>query len=419
MFRRLGGIRTTLALLILLIALRADAVTPASHFSQQVHYLVAGRHFDLVLWEATAGLDLVAQTAASPQAYLTEAQRKDLVVDYLDRVQRIHELEWQLNQVYSAQQGEAAERAAQPILAELHQLRQIQDRQATLVENIVAEQVEAVLIAEGLGRQGYLWPPVKFRFEPLPLALIVSPRHEIRVQEEVHLNPGVPLEEWAAIEDRVDAAFNVSSLITAIGGLSTYPAMVYETSSVNWLMDAVAHEWTHDYLVFHPLGWNYDTSPELRTMNETVASLVGEEVSQLVVARYYPEFVLPSSSPPTEEKAEPAEERFDFAQEMRAIRLRVQELLDAGQIEEAEAYMEERRQFLVSQGYYIRKLNQAYFAFHGSYATSPSSGASEEVNPIGLQLTRLRQQAGSLREFLHTVAPMSNYQDLLQALMGG
>ncbi|MCR4406049.1 MAG: hypothetical protein NUW24_03870 [Anaerolineae bacterium] len=415
-FRQAGGIRTTVALLILLIALRADAVPPASYFSQQVNYLVAGRHFDLVLWEATAGLDLVAQTAASPQAYLTEAQRKDLVTDYLDRVQRIRELEWQLNQVYSAQQGEAAERAAQPILAELHQLRQMQDRQATLVENIVAEQVEAVLIAEGLGQQGYLWPPVKFRFEPLPLALIISPRDEIRVQEEVHLNPGVPLEEWAAIEDRVDAAFNVSSLITAIGGLSTYPAMVYETSSVNWLMDAVAHEWTHDYLVFHPLGWNYDASPELRTMNETVASLVGEEVSQLVVARYYPEFVLPPPSPPTEEKAEPDEARFDFAQEMRAIRLRVQELLDAGQIEEAEAYMEERRQFLVSQGYYIRKLNQAYFAFHGSYATSPSSGASEEVNPIGLQLTRLRQQTGSLRAFLHTVAPMNSYQDLLREL---
>ena len=85
----------------------------------------------------------------------------------------------------------------------------------------------------------------------------------------------------------------------------------------------------------------------------------------------------------------------------------------------AEAYMEERRQFLVSQGYYIRKLNQAFFAFHGSYATSPASGASEEVNPIGLQLTHLREQTGSLKAFLHTVAPMSSYEHLLRVLQSG
>ncbi|MDY7040889.1 MAG: hypothetical protein SVX38_08490 [Chloroflexota bacterium] len=420
LFRRRGGLRTTIALLILLVVLRADAVPPPYWFGQQVNYLVSGRQFDFVLWEASAGLGLVAQTAASPQAYLAEAQRKALVVDYLARVRRIHDLEWQLNQVYSAQQGEATEREAQSVLAELGSLRQIQARHVTLVEGIVAEQVESVLIAEGLGRGGYLWPPVKFSFEPLPLALIISPRDEIRVRAEVHLQPGVPLEEWEDIENRVDDDLSVSSLVTNIGGLSTYPAMVYETASVNWLMDVVAHEWTHDYLVFHPLGWNYDTSPELRTVNETVATLIGGEVSARVVERYYPEFVPPSAPQQSaEEQPEPQEGQFDFAREMRAIRLRVQELLDAGQIEEAEAYMEERRQFLVSQGYYIRKLNQAYFAFHGSYATSPSSGASEEVNPIGMYLTDLREQTGSLKAFLDTVAPMSSYGDLLRALPDG
>ncbi|MCD6554184.1 MAG: hypothetical protein J7M16_09275 [Anaerolineae bacterium] len=419
LFRRRGGIRNTILLLVMLVTLRADAIPPTEYFDQRVHYLVSGRHFDFVLWEAAAGLHLVAETAASPQAYLTEAQRKAVVVDYLARVRRIHDLEWQLNRVYSTQEGENAAQAAEPIRAELRSLRQIQARRVDLVEGIVAEQVESVLIAEGLGQQGYLWPPVEFCFEPLPLVLIISPRDEIRVQAEVHLKPGVPLDEWEAIEDRVDTTLNVSSLVTEIGGLSTYPAMVYETASVNWLMDTVAHEWTHDYLAFHPLGWNYDTSPELRTMNETVASLVGGEVSKLVVARYYPEFVPPPSPPPAQKQPAPEEKKFDFAQEMRTIRLRVQELLDAGQIEEAEAYMEERRQFLVSQGYYIRKLNQAYFAFHGSYATSPSSGASEEVNPIGIQLTRLRAQTGSLKAFLHTVAPMNSYADLLRVLPGG
>jgi len=53
---------------------------------------------------------------------------------------------------------------------------------------------------------------------------------------------------------------------------------------------------------------------------------------------------------------------------MRETRIRVDKLLAQGRIEEAEAYMEERRQEFVAHGYYIRKLNQAYFAFHGAYA---------------------------------------------------
>ena len=51
--------------------------------------------------------------------------------------------------------------------------------------------------------------------------------------------------------------------------------------------------------------------------------------------------------------------------------------------------MEARRQELVKQGYAIRKLNQAYFAFHGSYAVG--TGATD---PIGGKLRALRA-AGS------------------------
>jgi len=204
----------------MLVTLRADAIPPTEYFDQRVHYLVSGRHFDFVLWEAAAGLHLVAETAASPQAYLTEAQRKAVVVDYLARVRRIHDLEWQLNRVYSTQEGENAAQAAEPIRAELRSLRQIQARRVDLVEGIVAEQVESVLIAEGLGQQGYLWPPVEFCFEPLPLVLIISPRDEIRVQAEVHLKPGVPLDEWEAIEDS-----GVGKLADGYGGSRMDPRL--------------------------------------------------------------------------------------------------------------------------------------------------------------------------------------------------
>jgi hypothetical protein len=91
---------------------------------------------------------------------------------------------------------------------------------------------------------------------------------------------------------------------------------------------------------------------------------------------------------------------------MRKTRLRVDELLGDGKVEEAEAYMEDRRRLFVDNGIYIRKLNQAYFAFHGSYATSPAS-----VSPVHGQLQELRRRSGSLSEFLHTVAQFNSYEE--------
>jgi len=69
--------------------------------------------------------------------------------------------------------------------------------------------------------------------------------------------------------------------------------------------------------------------------------------------------------------------------------------------------MEEKRQYLASMGYYIRKLNQAYFAFHGTYGDSPAS-----ISPIGAELKQLREQSASLKAFLDTAAAMTSRQDL-------
>jgi hypothetical protein len=76
--------------------------------------------------------------------------------------------------------------------------------------------------------------------------------------------------------------------------------------------------------------------------------------------------------------------------------------------------MEERRRKLVEMGYYVRKLNQAYFAFYGSYAAG--KGWAAVTNPIGEQLSILRERSPSLTDFLNTVARMSSYQELLDEL---
>ena len=92
-------------------------------------------------------------------------------------------------------------------------------------------------------------------------------------------------------------------------------------------------------------------------------------------------------------------------------RKRVDELLAEGRIEEAEAYMEERRLLFVENGSNIRKLNQAYFAFHGTYAESPTS-----VSPIGDQLHTFRDLSPDLATFIREVSQVSSYDDFLKKL---
>ena len=90
------------------------------------------------------------------------------------------------------------------------------------------------------------------------------------------------------------------------------------------------------------------------------------------------------------------------------------QLLAEGQIDEAEAYMEQRRQLFWENGYGIRKLNQAYFAFHGAYADVPLGPAGED--PVGAAVRALRAQSPSLAHFLNQMARMTSFEQLKQAI---
>ena len=395
-----------LALFLVLTLPRADAVPPRLVFDYRVGAMVAGYQFNLAAWEVGAVVRKLGQMTSNPARGLSEAEKKAAVLEYFSLMRRIAELEGTLTKLYSGERGEESARAVRSVRRELEELRRRQAERQGLVEAILEEQISRVLASEGLVTLGHVWPPVKFQFERLPLYLVISPRDKIMVRKGVYLQHGLDIEQQEALEERIDRALNVSSLVVGVGGLSAYPAMIVESASLEFVLKAAAHEWVHHYLFFKPLGWHYEDSQQLRTMNETVASIVGDEVGALVMARYYPELV-----PPAAEKAPEKPEESEFNREMRRIRLTVDRMLAAGDIEGAEAYMEERRRYLVSRGYYIRKLNQAYFAFYGSYATSPIS-----VDPIGEKLKELRRRCGSLKEFLRTVAVMTSYEDLERAL---
>ena len=65
------------------------------------------------------------------------------------------------------------------------------------------------------------------------------------------------LDQQVALEDRTAAGLDVSTLVTPVGGVGTYPAMVAQSADLNWIANVTAHEWAHNYLTLRPLGINY------------------------------------------------------------------------------------------------------------------------------------------------------------------
>jgi hypothetical protein len=249
--------------------------------------------------------------------------------------------------------------------------------------------------------------------------LVISRRDNIEQIAAISLQPDVPLERQVKIEDGVAQTLDVSTLVVPVGGIGAYPTMVMRTDLFSWQVGTVIHEWTHNFLTLRPLGLNYGVTPELRTMNETTASIVENEIAPLLLARFYPTLTasranlgLAAWNPNISHPDDPPP--FDFRAEMHTTRVRADELLADGKIDEAEAYMEARRQFFWDNGYAIRKLNQAYFAFYGAYADMPGGAAGED--PVGPAVRALRAQSASLADFLYTIAWMNSYQDLLDAI---
>ena len=420
MFRRVRlGIRLTLLLLLALALLTPEWPAfgdPAYRFGLLV---APERRFDYVAWTTQALADKAKGILDGRASDLSAEAAETLVLDYLDQLDRALALEAQIEWVYADPTVADPAAATAQAQTEVDALRaDLAARQPT-AEAIVQNQVAALLRDEGLTVAGQIWPPVFMSMTPTPYLLIVSPRDRIEQVNYASLIPGLATADKEALEQAVFDQLDQSALVVPIGGLGTYPAMIGETSSIDWLAEVTAHEWTHHWLSFQPLGVRYLASPEMRIINETVASLVDREIGPAVMARYYADQLEPVAAQPAETPKQAAPV-FDFAAEMGATRIEVDRLLAAGEVEAAEAYMEARRQVFVNHGYAIRKLNQAYFAFYGGYAAEPGGAAG--ADPIGPMLRELRAASPSLRDFMRDVAGVTNYDDLValhQRVVGG
>lgn len=280
------------------------------------------------------------------------------------------------------------------------------------VERILEGRLTQVIREAGLTRRvgsDIVWPPVNIEFQAPPQVLITSPRSEIRKKDERLLSADLTSERVQEIESAAERDGRTSALVVEIGGIAMYPAIIPEGSDYRFVMQDIAHEWLHQYLYFSPLGRKYFASGKLTTLNETVANIVGTELGDRV-AQEYP---LQAAAAPSGggRLAAPPPQAFDYTAEMRALRVQVEALLAAGRIDDAEALMEAKRRQFVANKYYIRRLNQAYFAFYGSYADSAGS-----IDPIGPKLQTLRADSPTLREFVLRARALTSEGALDEAL---
>lgn len=260
------------------------------------------------------------------------------------------------------------------------------------LERAVSDAASALGLATRLplfGSQALVWPPVDIELERAPRVLAISPRSEIRLAASVLLSPQLARDEYAEIEAAIEADGEWSAWLGGVGGVATYPALVIPRADWGAALRLVGHEWMHHYLIFHPLGQAYFASDAMRTINETVADIAGDEIGALAAG--------------TAIGAGEAEEVGDDAVHpvlaaLRALRLEVDALLADGQVEEAEARMEAGRAELAALGARYRRINQAFFAFRGGYADR-----ADAVSPYGPLLQGLRERSGSLAAFVAAI----------------
>ena len=391
-----------LAMIVLgVLIVLPGCVAPVGSISAGIRASAAHDSFNIGVWELRHLSDIVG-------AVITPPANPAVIDDYFEVAGRLREAESRTRAL------EATRSADDPDLRDARadheaikrELDEMQERAMLALRALTMSALrEADLFVDPPIMGEIVFPPVSFVMEELPKVLIVSPRERIELVESIPLRPDISVDEIDRLEEAITGR-NLSALVTNIGGLGTYPALVKAGAAREFTVRTILHEWVHHYLFFHPLGQRYSSGGAMTTVNETVANMVAAEAASLALGRPPPVFRVPEA--PSDVHTDPGV--FDFGSYMRETRLEAERLLMEGLIDEAEAYMDARRRHLNdTHGYAIRTINQAYFAFHGSYADGPRGGS---VSPIYGQLIALREQEGSTAAFLRAVREIRSPSDL-------
>ena len=407
--------------------------------------------FDYIVWEVEAIASKVGQTLWGVHPFIDSEDGSQYVREYMADLELVYSLEQEIAQIFTDPDIVNPSEVTADLRAERDALRIDLGRRQVLVEGILEGQVAAVLVDEGFGFAGQLLPPISMHFTRIPNLLVTSPRDRIMRQDEIAIVP-MPLEQIVELEQRIEQEQDVATLVVPLGGMALYPAMIRETTNILWAVETFAHEWVHHYLFFFPLGLNYFTTTdnanrEAMIINETVADIFGAEIAELVLRRYYPEFV-----PETQDNSANSSQMvsyvpenqsdFDYGTEMNLTRVNVDNIMSSIQminehadllrsyghdekadsyeqlaqyyVLKAEDYMEERRVLFYENGYRIRKMNQAYFAFYGGYQGGiPGIGGED---PIGPAVRDIHAASRNSHSFIKTMRGITSRDELLRVI---
>ena len=389
-----------LAIVIAVIGGVSVFANPADGFAKTLY----GKRLNLFQWEVSNFFDKwTYQTTNLFKAELNEKEQREKVAEFFRNIKLLNSRKSELDYLIARDSNQAMIFAVD---SKISDLRMEIDKDMPFIEEFLESEVSQVLsVQEIIDELGPIhWPPVDFTFESNGLLLVISPRNKIFREKEYLLLPTLSKLEQIAIEDEIEKNYpDLSALVIRIGGVATYPAQVRLNSSLHPTLNLIAHEWLHHWLIFRPLGQKWFAGGELQAINETVANIFAEEIGDAAYESVTGEKIFRKPWTPTQSKEEmiqPGE--FNFKREMRKTRIELDRLLADGLIEYSEKYLEERRKLFVEEGYNLRKLNNAWFAFHGSYGNSSAS-----VSPIESQLRLIRFGSTNLRDFLNLVKNIS------------
>ncbi|MEE9262358.1 MAG: hypothetical protein V3U95_07275, partial [Dehalococcoidia bacterium] len=351
-------------LLYMTLALVVLTASQGGYALSQLDATVAPYRWGLVEWEVSHFLNKWRYRIREAMPWHNPPAKEEGLLEAFFRLnQEINDMEREL--VVVRDDGSKSEAEAAEAKEEVEKLQKQRSRLKPQVEERLEGEISNILAKEGFeSRIGLIWPPVDVELVTPPSVLVISPRDVIARQRDIKLRPGLEVEDRESLEDEIFQEQDMSALVVNIGGIATYPSIVTTNSGLRHALVTTAHEWLHQYWFFRPLGWNYWRDSNTTTLNESAANLAGRELGERAYEAITGEKIERPQEP--EEPRDTPEDEFDFREEMRKTRLRTDALLAEGKVEEAERYMEERRQVFLDNGFFIRKLNQAYFAFFGT-----------------------------------------------------
>jgi hypothetical protein len=286
------------------------------------------------------------------------------------------------------------------------------DSEGQRLENVVEAAIEGrldAMLREFLvgGRFAFrgpfaVWPPVDIELGRSPRVLLTSPRARIERLESTLLDAELTLERAVALEVAAEAGDpTLSALAQSTGGIAFYPSVVRDDRSFATTVETAAHEWVHHYMSFYPLGVGLP-SGDRRVISETVADIAGDELGAAILDRF--------GDPTNSRRLSEGAQEF-VSTRLRDLRIEVDVMLADGQIEAAERRMDEVRGQLAAAGFTIRRINQAYFAWIGTYAAR-----ADAIDELGAELRELRERSTSLADFMQRVRGATTRDDVARLL---